>query len=93
MSYRLPDGRPLVVKHIRAVRLLTTCADCRFNISTDCEEGYYGVRLYRDTQSRFHVGVCIQRMDLCQPVEEFVVGDACDEVVRLRESDLRDMTA
>lgn len=93
MSYRLPDGRPLLVKHIRTTRLPTTCADCRFNNSTDCEEGYYGVRLYRDTQGRFHVGVCIQRMDLCQPVEEFVAGDACDEVVRLRESDLRDMTA
>ncbi|MFD5784754.1 hypothetical protein [Streptomyces sp. NPDC126933] len=93
MSYRLPDGRPLIVKHIRLVRLPTTCAGCRFNNSTDCEEGYYGVRLYRDAAGCFHVGVCIQRMDLCRPVEEFVAGDVCDEVLRLRESDLRDLTA
>lgn len=93
MSYRLPGGRQLTVKHIRPVRLPTTCAGCRFNNSTDCEEGYYGVRLYRDGGGRFHVGVCIQRMDLCLPVEEFVAGDASDEVVRLRESDLRDLTA
>ncbi|MFF1418297.1 hypothetical protein [Streptomyces sp. NPDC058280] len=39
MSYRLPDGRPLIVKHIRLVRLPTTCAGCRFDNSTDCEEG------------------------------------------------------
>ncbi|MEV8393872.1 MULTISPECIES: radical SAM protein [unclassified Streptomyces] len=93
MAYRLPDGRPLIVKHIRPIRLPTTCAGCRFNNATDCEEGYYGVRLYRDTAGRFHIGVCIQRMDLCLPVEEFVAGDACDEVVRLREGDFRDLTA
>lgn len=93
MSYRTPNGRRLYVKHIRPLRLPQTCATCRFNNSTDCEEGYYGVRLYRDTKGRFHVGVCIQRMDLCQPVEEFIAGDACNEIIRLRETDMRDLTA
>ncbi|WP_326688945.1 radical SAM protein [Streptomyces sp. NBC_01795] len=93
MSYRLPSGRELIVKHIRPLRLPDTCSNCRFNNPTDCEEGYYGVRLYRDTTGVFHVGVCIQRMDLCLPVEEFAAGEACAEVARLRESDLRDLTA
>ncbi|WP_432108417.1 radical SAM protein [Streptomyces sp. AA1529] len=93
MAYRLPSGRELIVKHIRPLRLPDTCTNCRFNNPTDCEEGYYGVRLYRDTTGRFHVGVCIQRMDLCLPVEEFVTGEACAEVARLRQSDLHNLTA
>jgi len=93
MAYRLPTGRELIVKHIRPLRLPDTCTDCRFNNPTDCEEGYYGVRLYRDTTGEFHVGVCIQRMDLCLPVEEFVAGKACAEVAHLRETDFHDLTA
>ncbi|MBU7597394.1 radical SAM protein [Streptomyces sp. P38-E01] len=92
MAYQLPSGRELIVKHIRPLRLPETCTSCRFNNPTDCEEGYYGVRLYRDTAGRFHVGVCIQRMDLCLPVEEFVAGEACAEVAHLRESDFHDLT-
>ncbi|WP_016908641.1 radical SAM protein [Streptomyces xiaopingdaonensis] len=92
IRYRLPDGRPLVVKHIRPLRLPDTCTGCRFNNSVDCEEGYYGVRLYRDTDGTFHVGVCIQRMDLCLPVEEFVTSDLCGEVRRIREQDHHDLT-
>lgn len=92
IRYRLPDGRPLVVKHIRPLRLPDTCTGCRFNNSVDCEEGYYGVRLYRDTEGTFHVGVCIRRMDLCLPVEEFVTSDLCGEVRRLRERDHHDLT-
>ncbi|MFI0860373.1 radical SAM protein [Streptomyces smyrnaeus] len=93
MAYRLPTGRELIVKHIRPLRLPDTCTDCRFNNPTDCEEGYYGVRLYRDTTGEFHVGVCIQRMDLCLPVEEFVAGKACAEVAHLRETDFHNLTA
>ncbi|MGK5451100.1 radical SAM protein [Streptomyces radiopugnans] len=93
VSYRLPDGRPLVVKHIRPLRLPQTCAGCRFNNDIDCEEGYYGVRLYRDPKGTFHVGVCIQRMDLCLPVEEFVGSDVCAEIRKLREQDFHDLTA
>lgn len=92
IRYRLPDRRLLVVKHIRPLRLPDTCTGCRFNNSVDCEEGYYGVRLYRDTDGTFHVGVCIQRMDLCLPVEEFVTSNLCGEVRRLREQDHHDLT-
>ncbi|RLL66669.1 radical SAM protein [Streptomyces sp. Z26] len=93
IAYRLPDGQRLVVKHIRPLRLLGTCTRCPLNNSTDCQEGYYGVRLYRDREGVFHVGVCIQRMDLCLSVEEFVDSQMCAEVRRTREQDLRELQA
>lgn len=82
-----------MVKHIRSLRLPDSCAGCWFNNSVDCQEGYYGVRLYRDLDGTFHVGVCIRRMDLCLPVEEFVGSDACTEIRKMREQDLHDLTA
>jgi GTP 3',8-cyclase len=85
--YRLPNGREVWFKRIRPVRLPQTCAGCRFNNGTDCQEGYYGVRLYRDRAGEFQVGVCIQRMDLCQPVAEFVRSELCHEIVALREAE------
>lgn len=91
ISYRLPNGRALIVKHIRPLRLPETCTGCRFNNDTDCQEGYYGVRLYRDPAGTFHVGVCIQRMDLCLPVEEFVRSGLCDEIKKLRDREFYDL--
>ncbi|MEE4420895.1 radical SAM protein [Streptomyces bugieae] len=93
VGYQLPNGRTLLVKHIRSLRLPETCVGCRFNNSTDCHEGYYGVRLYRDPRGKFHVGVCIQRMDLCLPLEEFVTSSVCSEIRKLREQDYHDLTA
>ncbi|WP_059010616.1 radical SAM protein [Streptomyces specialis] len=93
IAYRLPNGRRLMVKHIRPLRLPSTCTGCRFNNDVDCQEGYYGLRLYRDPASAFHVGVCIQRMDLCLPVEEFVGSGLCDEIKKLREQEFHDLTA
>ncbi|MDT0379810.1 hypothetical protein RM572_13680 [Streptomyces sp. DSM 42041] len=66
---------------------------CRFNNTTDYEEGYCGVRLHRDTAGDFHVGICIQRMDLCRPVRNFDTSGACSEVARLRENDFHQLTA
>ena len=86
-SYRLPDGRLIYFKQIRRVRLPDTCARCAFNNDTDCQEGYYGVRLYRERGGGYLVGVCIQRMDLCMPIEEFASSALRGEIVRLRESD------
>jgi hypothetical protein len=80
-------------KQIRPVRLSETCRGCRFNNGTSCEEGYYGVRLYRDREGGFQVGVCIQRMDLCLPVEEFVRSDLRDEILSLREAEFRKLAA
>ncbi|MGK5533276.1 radical SAM protein [Streptomyces sp. URMC 129] len=92
ISYRLPNGRVLVVKHIRPLRLPETCTGCRFNNNADCQEGYYGVRLYRDPVGAFHVGVCIQRMDLCLPVEEFIGSGLCGEIRKLRDQEFCGMS-
>ena len=84
-SYRLPGGRELWFKRIRPLRLPQTCLGCRFNNGTDCHEGYYGLRLYRDRAGGFHVGVCIQRMDLCLPIGEFLGSGLAREIIELRE--------
>lgn len=86
-AYRLPDGRRVYFKQIRRVRLPETCAGCRFNNDTDCQEGFYGVRLYYDRTGHYHVGVCIQRMDLCVPLDEFLTSRLCNEILDLRESE------
>ncbi|WP_033312848.1 radical SAM protein [Streptomyces iakyrus] len=87
VRYRLPDGRTLYAKSIRPVRLPETCTDCRFNNPDDCQEGYYGVRLYRAVDGPFMVGVCIQRMDLCVPLGEFVMSQRCREVTAFRDDE------
>jgi GTP 3',8-cyclase len=93
VSYRLPSGRVIKVKHIRPLRLPETCASCRFNNPTDCQEGYYGVRLYRDPKGTFHVGVCIQRMDLCLPMDQFLDSAVCSEINKMREQEFDDLSA
>lgn len=85
--YRLPDGRHLYTKTIRPTRLPDTCATCRFNNDHDCQEGYYGIRLYRAQHGPFMVGVCIQRMDLCVPLGEFVMSRLCREVQTFRDDE------
>ena len=70
-----------------------TCTGCRFNNDTDCEEGFYGVRLYRDRDGRYQVGVCIQRMDLCRPLDEFLNSGLPDEIRQLRQLDFARLTA
>jgi molybdenum cofactor biosynthesis enzyme MoaA len=90
-AYGLPGGRVIHFKQIRDVRLPKTCTGCPFNNGTDCEEGYYGVRLYRDRAGGYQVGVCIQRMDLCMPVEEFLVSPLRDEILDLRAAEHREL--
>ncbi|MFG2226950.1 radical SAM protein [Streptomyces sp. NPDC048644] len=92
VRYRLPDGRTLYAKSIRPVRLPETCADCRFNNPDDCQEGYYGVRMYRATDGPFMVGVCIQRMDLCVTLGEFVMSQRCREVAAFRDDEAARLT-
>ncbi|MFF5981156.1 radical SAM protein [Streptomyces olindensis] len=92
VRYRLPDGRTLYAKSIRPVRLPETCADCRFNNPDGCQEGYYGVRLYRAMDGPFMVGVCIQRMDLCVPLGEFVMSQRCREVATFRDDEAARLT-
>ncbi|WP_067905074.1 radical SAM protein [Nocardia vaccinii] len=92
-AYRLPDGRRVYFKQIRPVRLPGTCSGCRFNNGTDCEEGFYGVRLYYDRTGTFQVGVCIQRMDLCLPLTEFLTSPLRDEILALRNTEYHRLTS
>lgn len=85
--YRLADGRHIDVKWIRPVRLPHTCAGCRFNNDTDCQEGFYGLRLYRSSDDGYLVGVCLQRMDLCWPVGEFTHSRIAEEILSFRRAE------
>jgi cyclic pyranopterin phosphate synthase len=89
----MPDGRRVYFKQIRRVRLPRTCAGCRFNNDTDCEEGFYGVRLYRDRAGGYQVGVCLQRMDLARPLDDFLTSGLPEEIRRLRMADHARLTA
>lgn len=84
-KYRLSDGRNIYFKQIRPVRLPQTCASCRFNNDRDCQEGFYGIRLYLSTQGQWMVGVCIQRMDLCLELDEFLASPYPQEIRTLRD--------
>jgi molybdenum cofactor biosynthesis enzyme MoaA len=92
-AYRLPHGRRVHFKQIRPVRLPETCAGCRFNNDTDCQEGFYGVRLYYDRTGRYQLGVCIQRMDLCLPLDEFLASPLPAEILALRETEYQRLAA
>ena len=86
-AYRLPGERQVFFKQIRPVRLPDTCTGCRFNNGTDCQEGYYGVRLYYDNRGQYQVGVCIQRMDLCLPIDKFLASGLVAEIKALRDGE------
>lgn len=90
-AYRLPSGRLIYFKQIRRVRLPKTCANCQFNNDADCQEGFYGVRLYKDQYNQYHVGICIQRMDLCMPVDDFIKSDICNEILEFREKEYNEL--
>lgn len=92
-AYRLPDKRRVFFKQIRQVRLPETCAGCRFNNKVSCQEGFYGVRLYYDRAGRYQVGVCIQRMDLCLPLDEFLASPLRTEILALREAEYQRLAA
>jgi cyclic pyranopterin phosphate synthase len=91
VGYELPNGRTVFFKQIRPARLAETCDDCAFNNGADCKEGFYGVRLYRDKEGVYRVGVCIQRMDLTSPIEEFMRSNLYNEVQEMRLRDLADL--
>lgn len=92
-AYRLPSGQVVWFKQIRPTRLPNTCRGCRFNNNVDCQEGYYGVRLYRDRSGKFQVGVCIRRMDLCMPLNSFIESELCREIIELRDAEYHQFSA
>ncbi|GLW53725.1 radical SAM protein [Kitasatospora phosalacinea] len=87
--YRALGGRAVHVKRLLPVRLPDTCASCRFDNGADCQEGYYGIRLYLTEQGEYTVGVCIQRMDLCVPVAELPDSGIVEEVRAFKEAEVR----
>lgn len=91
--YRLPDGQEIGFKQIRDARLPTVCNSCRFNTQVDCREGYYGVRVYVDSDGVYRVGVCIQRMDLTLPLEKFFASDLPLAIKTLRDEEFARMTS
>lgn len=84
VKYSLPDGRSIYFKQIRRTTLPSTCRTCTLNNDKDCAEGYYGVRLYVDKGMNYKVGVCLQRMDLTMPIEEFADSPVSQEITDLR---------
>ncbi|TQF05863.1 radical SAM protein [Kitasatospora acidiphila] len=87
--YRALGGRAVYVKQLLPVRLPDSCASCRFNNDTDCQEGYYGIRLYLTEQGEYMAGVCIQRMDLCVPVAELSRSGIVEEVRAFKDAEVR----
>ncbi|MXQ54422.1 radical SAM protein [Shimazuella alba] len=79
-EYELSNRRRVWYKKLRNVRLPETCMTCVFNNDTDCHEGFYGIRLYKDHRGDFQVGVCIQRMDLCQRLDQFLESSVAEEI-------------
>ncbi|MCO6005801.1 radical SAM protein [Actinoallomurus purpureus] len=84
VTYALPDGGTVGLKQIRPVFLPETCGKCPLAPwnGGGCDEGYYGLRLYKAVGGPYMVGVCIQRMDLTMTVDEFVESELCAEVMR-----------
>lgn len=91
-DFILPDGVNIGFKQINRVVLPETCSECLWNNSEDCKEGYYGVRLYQDTEGAFQVGVCIQSMDLSMPLDEFLVSPRVDEIKEFRQNEFAKLT-
>ena len=92
VRYLLPDGTEIYFKQIRRTTLPETCKDCTINNDDDCKEGYYGVRLYVDQDKNYKVGVCLQRMDLTAPLQEFVSGGVSKEIVEFRNNEYNALT-
>jgi cyclic pyranopterin phosphate synthase len=83
--YQLPRGQQIVFKQIRETRLPSICNNCQFNNLDDCREGYYGIRVYVDSQGAYKVGVCIQRMDLTVSLQRFLEGELPQTIKNLRD--------
>lgn len=82
VRYRLPEGRLIYFKQIRKTTLPETCPSCPMNNTEHCAEGYYGVRLYIDSADQYKVGVCLQRMDLTENLDDFISNSRADEIRR-----------
>jgi GTP 3',8-cyclase len=91
VDYRLPSGRLMSFKRLRPTRLATACRSCPIDRAGKCEEGFYGVRVYRATDGRFLAGVCIQRMDLTLPLTELGASRHLADIRALVDREERDV--
>ena len=89
--FRLQNGREIGFKQIRMTRLSNVCNTCTLNNPNDCKEGYYGVRVYTDDKGDYKVGVCLQRMDLTVPIEDFMNSDIPESIKLLRQKEFEEM--
>lgn len=87
--YRLPSGIQISFKQIRRERFEDFCRDCFIDKAGDCEEGYYGMRLYRDAERDvFKIGFCIQRMnDFTFDTDGFFSSELPRKIKNFRESE------
>lgn len=91
VKYVLPDGTEIYFKQIRRTTLPDTCGSCSLNNDEDCAEGYYGTRLYVDTDGEYKVGVCLQRMDLTRSLDDFRNGPLPNEIQSLKYSEYQEL--
>lgn len=87
VKYQLPDGTELYFKQIRRTTLPETCAGCYLNNPADCNEGFYGVRLYVDNKGTYKAGVCLQRMDLTSDIKDFLDSGLPEEILNHRNNE------
>jgi cyclic pyranopterin phosphate synthase len=95
--FRLPNGQEIGFKQIREVRLDHVCNGCHLDKENRCEEGYYGIRLYKKEnvpqgQNPYIYGVCIQRMDLAVGSDQFWNRGYPEAILNLTEEDYASLT-
>lgn len=92
VNYELPTGREIAFKQIRHARFDKACTDCPIDKIGNCSESYYGLRLYIDHIGNYLVGQCIQRMDLVEPVNNFLQGGTPKALNTFKEREYAQMT-
>lgn len=95
--FRLPNGQELGYKQIRRARLAEACKGCELDKTGQCEEGFYGTRLYRKDgvlagENPYQYGVCIQRMDLTLPSDDFYISGYPQAIQRLKKRDYEELS-
>jgi len=80
-DYQLPNGREITFKQTRFSRLPSACDGCPVDKAGECYEGYYGLRLYKDTDDAYWVSPCIQRMNTAEPMDKFLAPKGLGAVV------------
>lgn len=90
--FQLPDGLVVGFKQIRKARLPAACKGCDLDAGGKCEEGYYGMRLYKKDRGPWIMGVCIQRMDLAVPTDAFYASNYPQSIMSLRKREYEDLT-